>query len=499
MSAMRATAMMLLLAAAGMPSAAYAQIPDRPPPGCSAWNSDLPANWAGWGEAANDVAAAATPEDAAKAAIAVGKKSSVTLAPARGVKLRVETPDIDPPPDAHKGMLSLHVPAEGFYWVAVDSGLWVDVVQDGKILESTDHGPGPRCASIAKTVQFALKAGDAEIQLSDNRGAKVDLMVARASELAPVRIEVPGANNLQFLTLWVAVGAHLFEKEGLAPQILVAPQPRSVGERLFRGEADVALLPPPMFLGMMAEEKPVRLFASLLANEPINLVVRKDIAASRGLSARAALAERLAALKGVRIGLASEVAPRLRALAKAAGLDADKDFRLVTVPGPGQVQAFAGGTVDALFAHTPYLETALVQYDAVLLVQTSHGEVPELTGGQVHALATTRALAAQNPDLFRRVARAIYAAQMLIHRDAKAAVDAIIASGAGKGDRAMVEAIVAVYAPAVPQTPAISLDGIVRDAALYPAHPRAPDFSKMKASDYVAAEFAKSAVSAPAP
>ena len=313
-----------------------------------------------------------------------------------------------------------------------------------------------------------------------------------------VRIEVPGANNLQFFTLWVAVGARLFQAEGLEPKIVVAAGPRSTGTLLFRGEADVALLPPPMFLGMMAEDRPVRLLASLLANEPINLVVRKEVAEARGLSARAALAQRVQAIKGVKIGLAGEVTPRLRALAKTASLDADKDFRLVTVPGPGQVQAFADGTVDALFAHTPYLETALVRYGAVLVVQTSNGEVPELADGQVHALATTAARAAENPDLIRRVTRAIYAAQRLIHSDQRATVDAIIASGATKADRAMVDAIVAVYGPAVPQTPRISLTGIERDAVLYPAHPRAPDFTKVKAADYVAAAFAEQAVSAPA-
>jgi hypothetical protein len=168
-----------LLTAAGVTGVALAQVPDRPPPGCSAWNADLPANWTGWGEAADAVTAAAAPDDAAKAVIIVGRKASVTLTPASAVKFRVNTPDADPPPNAHKGMLSLTVPADGIYWVAVNSGLWIDVVQNGKILESTDHGPGPRCASIAKSVQFQLKAGDAEIQLSDNRGAKLDLMVAR--------------------------------------------------------------------------------------------------------------------------------------------------------------------------------------------------------------------------------------------------------------------------------------------------------------------------------
>jgi hypothetical protein len=52
---------------------------------------------------------------------------------------------------------------------------------------------------------------------------------------------------------------------------------------------------------------------------------------------------------------------------------------------------------------------------------------------------------------------------------------------------------VAIYAAAVPRTPAISLAGIERDAKLYPAHPRAPDFARVRAADYVASEFSPAA------
>lgn len=170
---------LLLSAASAVNAISWAQEVDRPPPGCAAWNANLPPAWAGWGENASAIAAANSSATLAKAAVAVGKKVSVTLAPASSVKLSVETPDAAPPKDAHKGMLSLRVPVDGYYWVASSEGLWIDVVQGGKILESTDHGPGPDCASIAKSVQFPLKAGEAQIQLSDNRGAKVDIMVAR--------------------------------------------------------------------------------------------------------------------------------------------------------------------------------------------------------------------------------------------------------------------------------------------------------------------------------
>jgi NitT/TauT family transport system substrate-binding protein len=312
----------------------------------------------------------------------------------------------------------------------------------------------------------------------------------------PVTIEVPSKSNLQFFTLWVALGSGFFQEEGLEPRLIVDETPRNAGQYLLDGKADIALLQPPMFLGRMAEEKPIVLFASLLANEPINLVVRKEIADARKIPLHASLRERLQAMRGLRIGVAGEPPPRLRSLFKSVGMDADRDLEIVIVDGPGQVQAFADNKVDGLFAHTPYLETAIVNYHAVLVVDTSGGEVQDLTDGQIHTLATTRQNAVEKRDLIAAVTRAIYRAEKRIHSDQEGTVDAILASGATKADRSLVEAIAMIYSPAVPQNPKISLVGIERDATLYPAHPVAPDFTRVKAADYVAAQFAADAVKA---
>jgi NitT/TauT family transport system substrate-binding protein len=312
----------------------------------------------------------------------------------------------------------------------------------------------------------------------------------------PVVIEVPSKSNLQFFTLWVALGSGFFGEEGLEPRLIVDETPRNAGQYLLDGKADVALLQPPMFLGRIAEEKPIVLFASLLANEPINLVVRKDVADARNIPVRASLGERLQAIKGLRIGVAGEPPPRLRTLFKSVGMDADRDVEIVIVDGLGQVEALAEKKVDGLFAHTPYLETAIVNYQAVLVADTSAGEVPELTDGQIHTLATTRQNAAEKKDMIAAITRAIYRAQKRIHSDPKATVDAILASGATTANRQLVEAIATIYSPAVPQTPKISLIGMERDVTLYPAHPVAPDFRRVKAADYVAAQFAEDAVKA---
>ncbi len=152
---------------------------DSPPPGCTAWNTGLAPEWMPWAAEARAAQAAASPAGLTAASVTVARKFAVTLLPAKSVHMVVESPDIDPPKDAHGGMLALEVPADGYYWIAVDNGLWIDVVQAGVIQMSSAHGPGPHCADVGKTVQFMLKQGAATIQLSDNEGAKVVMMVVR--------------------------------------------------------------------------------------------------------------------------------------------------------------------------------------------------------------------------------------------------------------------------------------------------------------------------------
>ena len=170
----------IMLAACAMITPAIAQpAGERPPPGCAQWNANLPPQWMPWADSGTALAAARAPADATKSAMTVGRKYSVTLAPAKTVRMAVETSDAEAPANAHKGILSLRIPADGYYWVAASKGVWIDVVSQGAIVTSSDHGPGPDCASVRKSVQFPLKAGEAFLQLSDNSDPSVDILVVR--------------------------------------------------------------------------------------------------------------------------------------------------------------------------------------------------------------------------------------------------------------------------------------------------------------------------------
>ena len=307
-----------------------------------------------------------------------------------------------------------------------------------------------------------------------------------ADGLTPVRVVVPTADNLQHMSFWIALGAGYFNDEGLDVQVIVPPIPMGTGNFLLQGRADVAVMPPPMFLPMIEQESPIVIFGDLLQNDQINLVVRPEVMAERGLSTDMPVEERLQGISGLKVGVAPGPPTRLRVLFDSVGLNADSDIEMVILHGGEQNPAYEDGLVGALYAHTPYLEHALVRQGAVILVNQSAGEVPELGGvRQSHALVTTRAYAADDREVVVKVIRAVQRAQELAHSDLAATVQAVLDSGVPDLERELVETIVAIYAPAIPLTPVVSSAGVARAVELFPAHIDPPDLSGVDLDSYV--------------
>jgi NitT/TauT family transport system substrate-binding protein len=306
-----------------------------------------------------------------------------------------------------------------------------------------------------------------------------------AAAAQTIRVGIPERNNLQYISFWTALGAGYFKAEGLDIEIVVPDAPNMSGMILMQGRVDIALLQPPVYLGLIAEQHPFVLFASLLANDPINLIVRSDVAAKLKIDPQAPLADRLRALKGMKIGVAPEPPRRMRMLFAEAGMNADQDLQIVIRRAEDQIEALTSGVVDALYTHSPSLEDALVRLGAVLVVNQSRGEVTSLRDGQIHSLGATKAYVAGHPEVIRKVTRAIGRAQKLLHQDPQAAAKALAAAGITSPSSQHLEMIVKLYASAVPATPRVSAEAIERNSRLYPARPTMPDFSQIRASDYV--------------
>jgi ABC-type nitrate/sulfonate/bicarbonate transport system substrate-binding protein len=311
---------------------------------------------------------------------------------------------------------------------------------------------------------------------------------ARAEAPPPerVRVLVPDGDNLQYLAFWVAQGAGYLRDEGVEPDVYWPDVPAQAIARVLSGEAQVAVLPPPTYLQLIADRYPIELVANLLRNE------------ARKMSATAPLRDRLLSLKGLRIGVAPGPPTRLRALFASEGLVADDVVKIVVRHGKDQNDAFAADECDALYAYTPYVEKALDDQDAVILVNQSAGEARPLAMRQIHALVATHDYLGAHRATVDAMVRAVARAESLVHADAAAAENAVVRALPAL-ERRHVHTIVGLYQPAVPETPRVSPDGLAPALALFPASRKAPSLEGVPLAGFVASDVLDEALAHRAP
>jgi ABC-type nitrate/sulfonate/bicarbonate transport system substrate-binding protein len=296
---------------------------------------------------------------------------------------------------------------------------------------------------------------------------------------------VPKDNNLQYMSFWVAKAGGYFEREGIDIELVVPSAPQQTESMFEGGQTEAAVLAPPMYLRFIGAKVPLLLVANLLRNDPIDLVVRRSILEQRKLTPTMPLKERLEGLRGLRLGVAPHPPTRLRMLFASEGMDVDKDLKLVILHGREQNAAFTDGEVDALYAHTPFLEKAIVHDDAVVLVEQTRGEFAGLANRQIHCLVLRRSVAQARPALVLAAVRAIGAAEQSIHASQKDTVE-LLARTFPTRERRELETIVRLYEPAIPDAPDVHVADIAPALALFPDGQPKPDLSAIDLAPYVA-------------
>lgn len=162
---------------AGLIAGAEAQTPAQPAPQCGAIDQSLGDGLEAWRSKA-DMSAASSASELAKAELKVGAAAKVAL---------LSTPKVEypAPPEkpggsvSHGGLLAFTVSEPGTYRVALSTPAWVEVVKDGKTVQSGAFGHGPECSSIRKIVEFPLTAGAHVLELAANADKTTDVLIVR--------------------------------------------------------------------------------------------------------------------------------------------------------------------------------------------------------------------------------------------------------------------------------------------------------------------------------
>ena len=93
----------------------------------------------------------------------------------------VAPPERAPKPGAFGGVLKISaLPKAGLYDITLSDEAWIDVVQNGASVKSSDFSGQKNCPGVRKSVRFPLAAGAATVQISNAASASIQLAIAPA-------------------------------------------------------------------------------------------------------------------------------------------------------------------------------------------------------------------------------------------------------------------------------------------------------------------------------
>lgn len=253
------------------------------------------------------------------------------------------------------------------------------------------------------------------------RGIALALVVAVASLALPAGAGAQGRTrvtmiqtfpSMAFASLYVARAQGFFEQEGIDLDLQVVSGDAIGAQGLVGKTAPMAAIGGAE--AVLLASKGVKDFISVSAVNSaitVSIAVRKDLAEARGLTRETPLDRRLAGLKGMRIATGSPggaIHTTVLYLLGRAGLDPKTDVTLLSVGGGApMLAALKSRQLDAIAISPPAPETAEIEGAAVLIISLARGDVPELGTIPYDVLLVHRDFAARNPDLVRRVARAV--------------------------------------------------------------------------------------------
>lgn len=229
----------------------------------------------------------------------------------------------------------------------------------------------------------------------------------RGAEKIKITVPVPSTT---FAPLYYARAAGYFTDEGLDVEIVVVPGAGSV-QAVFARDSHFAMAPGTHQL--IAYERGQRLLAvmSILTRLSVNVVMHKDVARERGITEKSSLADKVRALKGLKISgfatgaLAHQVI--VYHLLKV-GLDPQKDVQIVGLgTAPALLVALEQRQIDAFATGTPVPEAAAARGLGVMVVDNSAGEDPDFAEFMMDVLMVPPETVKQRPELVRKVVRAL--------------------------------------------------------------------------------------------
>lgn len=267
--------------------------------------------------------------------------------------------------------------------------------------------------------QWAIRAGVLALALA--------AVAAGAAAQAPrVRIREAHTGTLFMAPVYIAEAAGYMAQEGIDLELIEVESGALGIAALVSGQVQFFDADPFQAVQLRRQGRQILFVYNLTKRVTLDLVMHPDVARQRGVSRSSPLAQRFAALRGLRLGITRPGAATdvyMRYYLRRAGLDPDRDAQLIAVGGGASLlAALRTRQIDAFHLSAPTPQLAERDGFGVMIIKSSAGDVPELDNFMYTGISVHNVYANQQGDVIRRWVRAVNRANALMRQDQAAAI-----------------------------------------------------------------------------
>jgi NitT/TauT family transport system substrate-binding protein len=224
------------------------------------------------------------------------------------------------------------------------------------------------------------------------------------------------------------------------------------------GDAQVNVGAPASAFRAHAKGSDVMIIAPSISQYADNVLMTSAWAKKNNLTDSSSYQDKLKALKGMTIGVASiggGSSQLLELLAKEAGLNAQRDLTMTAMStGENMIAALGQNRIDGFIFPSPVSDDAIKNHGAKMMFHTSAGEIKQLDGFVYIGLVVRKSWVQANPDLTVRFLKAEQRALDAIHDPqlTNKARDLVAAKYSEKTDKALFDEVWKTAIPSFPKT-----------------------------------------------
>jgi NitT/TauT family transport system substrate-binding protein len=219
--------------------------------------------------------------------------------------------------------------------------------------------------------------------------------------------------------VYLAQARGFFKEEGLEVDVTSTGGGGPDIRALIAGDVEFSFTTGDQVIIAHQEGKPLVMVMSGLNKVFINWAINKEAAKAKGITETTPLKEKLKALKGLIVGVtnpAALTAHLAHFVIRKAGYVPQQDVQVIPIgAGPTWLAAVENRKVDVALTAPPVPETAISRGHAIMFINNAKGEDPSISEFLMENLVARPETLKKDPDLVRRMVRALVKANKWAH------------------------------------------------------------------------------------